>query len=127
MALTATQKAGVRLYLGYSDGSRDTPSGYNLEGVFAGLSAEAETQVIAILALLATVDAKFTESAALSAAGLKSVDNGGVEWFGATSAQSSLSATGRRLVARLAIILGVPVVRDVFGSAVPMCGPMGLG
>lgn len=126
MALTTTQRAQIRFYLGYSDVSQGA-SPNRLEGAMDSITSEAETIVTAILSQLVSVDAQFTSSTALSSAGLKQVDNGGVEWFGASSAQSSLSATGRRLVARLSAMFGVTIAADVYGSSVATSGPMGLG
>jgi len=127
VALTTTQKAQIRLYLGFSDMSRSTPTHWQLESMMVALSSEAETIVGALLTSLATIDTAFTTTASLSSAGLKSVDNGGVEWFGPTSAQASLSAQGRRLVNRLALTMGVEPYADVFGSGAPASGACGLG
>ena len=127
MALTDTQKSQIRLYLGYSDQSRNTPVHWPLENAMLALSSTAETIVTGILTQLATVDADLTTVSGSSRAGLKSVDNGGVVWQDSVVApQSAVSAQGRRLVQRLARTLGVGVVQDMFGSG-PTSGLMGLG
>lgn len=131
MALTLTQKAQVRLYLGFSDMSRTTPSHWRLESMLSGsLSSEGETVVIDLLTKLATIDASYTtgSSSALAVAGLKSVDNGAVVWQdGAMSVQNALAAQGRRLVTRLALTLGVEAFADVFGSGGSSMGVVGRG
>lgn len=127
MALTTTQKAQIRLYLGFSDMSRSTPTHWRLESMMLALSSEAEAAVGALLTSLATIDTAFTTTAALSSAGLKSVDNGGVEWFSATSSQQSLATNGRRLVNRLALTMGVEPYADVFGSGRTTSGACGIG
>ena len=60
MALTDTQKAEIRRYLGYSDLSQGQYS--TLEGAMAAISAEAEIQVAAYLADLATIEARLRAS-----------------------------------------------------------------
>lgn len=125
MALTDDQKASVRYYLGWPDVNR--MADLRLEGAMGSVSTQAVTQIAALLASLATLDAALLGTSAISAAGLKSVDNGGVEWFSATSAQASVNAQGRRLVARLAAILQISIKVDVFGSSVPSSGMCGVG
>lgn len=125
MALTDDQKASVRYYLGWPDVNR--MADLRLEGAMGSVSTQAVTQIAALLASLATLDAALLGTSAISAAGLKSVDNGGVEWFSATSAQASVNAQGRRLVARLAAILQISIKVDVFGSSVSSSGMCGVG
>lgn len=125
MALTDDQKASVRYYLGWPDVNR--MADLRLEGAMGSVSTQAVTQIAALLASLATLDAALLGTSAISAAGLKSVDNGGVEWFSATSAQASVNAQGRRLVARLAAILQISIKVDVFGSSVASSGMCGVG
>jgi hypothetical protein len=120
MALTDAQKAQVRLYLGFSDMSRHTPTHWRLESMLSGaLSTEGEAVVVAILTSLAAVDAAYMtgSSSALAVAGLKSVDNNAVVWQdGSMGVQASLAAQGRRFVSRLALTLGVEPFADVFGG-----------
>lgn len=129
MALTDAQKAQVRLYLGFSDMSRTTPTHWRLESMMgASLSAEGEAVVVALLASLSAVDATYTtgSSSALATAGLKSVDNGAVVWQdGAMGVQTSLAAQGRRFVNRLARTLGVEPFADVFGTGAAVSGFVG--
>jgi hypothetical protein len=128
MALTSTQKAQVRLYLGFSDQSRSTGGHQALEGAMLALSAEAETQVGTILTALATVDSNLTTAQSATRAGIIEVDNGGVKWSSdGMSAVNAIERAGRMYVARLAAILGVQPVRDVYGSSIPASGPCGRG
>lgn len=127
MALTADQRAKVRYYVGMSDVSQGGDPN-RLERAMDGISASGETLVTALLVQLAAVDTAMTSATTISAAGLKSVDNGGVVWQdGAAAIDDALARKGRMLVARLAAFFGIRIEADVFGSAVPMCGPMGLG
>lgn len=124
MPLTDTQKATVRMYLGYSDQSRSAANRANLEGALVALSSDAVTQVTAILASIATVETSLTTVNSSARAGIKSVDNGGVVWADdGRSASRAVTDEGRRFVRRLSVILGVPVASDVFGSSVPTSGP----
>lgn len=111
MALTATQKAKARTYLGYSDQHRMHDP--RLESVLIGLSNEAEAQVAEVLAALARVEASILDIA-LANGGLKRVDE--VEWYDASSARTERQKLGRMYVGRLSIILGCPIYSDVFGS-----------
>lgn len=128
MALTDSQKAAIRLYLGYSDHSRSSGGHRPLEGALLALSAEAETQVGVILTALAAIDTDLGTVESAARAGIKSVDNGGVVWADTgRSATVSIENRGRRYVGRLSTILGVPVARDVYGSGIPTSGPCGRG
>ena len=128
MALTDTQKASVRYYLGYSDGSRQVGGSYALEGALLALSSAAETRVIADLAALATIDADIITVNGSARAGLKSVDNGGVVWADdGMSAVRAINSSGRMFVHRIARTLGVSVCADVFGADIATGGPCGRG
>ena len=128
MALTSTQKAQCRMWLGYSDMSRNTPVHWPLENALLALSTEAEVIVGDILTRLTTIDTSLTSTTGISALGLKSVDNGGVVWQdGATAVQQATAARAEILVNRLATILGVSVVKDSFRSSVSGSGFMGIG
>lgn len=125
MALTATQKAQIRLYLGYPDHMRYIHT--RLESVLTNLSAEAETLVSAALTNLAVVDtgiatgaASAATAAAATAAGIKRVDEvwffSGSEGNGQTSiAFRNLKDAGHHYVSRISIITGVPIYSNVFG------------
>lgn len=127
MALTETQKAQARLYLGYSDQSRGG-AGSPLEGALLGLSAGAETIVGATLTALGVVDASLGTVTSASRAGIVEVDNGGVKWAeDGLSAPRALEAHGRRLVARLEATLGVCKLSDIFGGSGGFAGPAGRG
>jgi len=126
MSLTDAQKASVRTYLGYSDQSRQSPSNYRLEGVWAGLSSDAVTQIQALLTQIDTIEASFGTATSASRAGIIEVDNGGVKWApSGTATLSVLTRRGSMLVNRLATILGVPVIKDPFAVA-PATGVCGL-
>lgn len=127
MALTSAQKASIRLYLGFSDMSRSTPSHWRLESAMTALSADGETIVTGLLTSLAVVETDLDTVQGASRAGIVSVDNGGVVWASSgSSAQSSVTARGRRLVHRLALTLGVEPFADVFGAG-PTSGAVALG
>lgn len=126
--LTATQKAQLRLYLGYPDHFRYKHT--RLESVLDNLSAEAEVIVADALAKLAVVEVGVANGAeaastaiSTTASGIKRVDD--VWFFGPSDASSgssggvafkSLKAAGRFYINRLSIITGVPIYSDVFGS-----------
>lgn len=110
MALTATQKATIRLMLGYSDISQG--DGYSvLEGQWPSLSAEAETQIATILTDYATVQAALRTG--WSQLGVSRVED--VYMSGADGVRN-LRAEGNRLATNLATILGVPVQRLPFAT-----------
>jgi hypothetical protein len=60
MALTATQKAQIRRYLGYPDANRQDH--YHLVGAMDALSAEGEVIVTALLTSLETIQTKLSQS-----------------------------------------------------------------
>ncbi len=110
MALTDTQKAEVRLYLGYSDASRGGPG--DLERALVSLSTPAETQVAALLTSLAGIDTRLAASwdrqKVLKAEDVVLAGEGELR---------ALRGEGSRLVRRLATILGVPVGESPFQSS----------
>lgn len=113
MALTATQQAQIRRFLGYPDLFRY--KNVRLEGAITGnLSAEAEALVISDLAQLATIDTALVSGVGLSSAGVKKVDE--VEFFGAMVTINSLRALGRTVAGRIGTTLGVPFYSDYFGN-----------
>lgn len=127
MALTDTQKAQIRFYLGYSDVSQGG-SPNRLEMAMGALTAGGQAIVDDLLVRLEAIRTRQADSTFLQSLGLKSVDNNGVVWQdGASSLQTATASLGRSLVSQLAVMFGVTVQRDVFGPAVATSGPMGLG
>lgn len=111
MALSESQKADVRLYLGYSRGRDRNPAlEYRLDaGV---LSAEEEARLAAALAQLAAIDAKL-QSAALNNLDLERAED--VTFLGPKQLDA-LRGQGRMLVERLAIVVEVEPARDFFDA-----------
>lgn len=111
MALTETQKAGVRRYLGFGRGRDIHPQ---LESRFVGwLTAEEETQIAATLAQLDAVYAKL-QSAALNNLDLAQAED--VTFLGPEQLRT-LCDHGRMLVQTLVTIFEVDPLRDIFGAA----------
>lgn len=122
MALTETQKASVRRYLGFGRGRDIHPE---LESRFVGwLSTEEETQISATLTQLDALMTKL-QSAALENTDLKSADKGDAVFFGPEQL-CALRDHGRMLVQTLATIFEVEPRRDVFGMG-PVGGLVSLG
>lgn len=107
MALTETQKAEVRRFLGYSDLSRGGVS--ILEAVLIALSPEAEVQVVAVLADLTAIEVRLRASWPLQVA--KRAEE--VELWGWEGIMA-LRMEGNRLAAMLGSILCVPVLVPPF-------------
>lgn len=127
MALSTTQRAQIRYYLGMSDVSRGGDPN-RLETAMTDLSAAGQTLVESVLTSLATIETSLGTVTAAGRAGLKSVDNGGVVWADdGQSATRTLYTEGRRLCHRLAVMFGVTVERDVFGVSTRTAGPAGRG
>lgn len=123
MALTSTEQASVRLYLGYERGFEMNP---RLESKLGALSAEEEAQVRAVLAKLAAHDARADSTVGL---------NGTLEAIEIKETKlrdgdplALYAKQGRRLVGRLAIVFGVDVGRDYYGDGGgDLGGAIGLG
>ena len=127
MALTSTQRAQIRYYLGYSDVSQGGAPN-RLESAMTDITAGAETIVTGLLVSLATIDADIITVNGSARAGLKSVDNGGVVWADdGMSAVRAINSSGRMFVHRIARTLGVSVCADVFGADIATGGPCGRG
>lgn len=125
MALTDDQKASVRYYLGWPDVNR--MADLRLEGAMGSVSSQGVTQIAALLASLATVDSNLVTVNSASRAGITGVDNGGVTWSAAgNSASMSVARQGRMYVQRLAAILQIEPMRDVYGVG-PTGGYVGRG
>lgn len=113
MALTATQRADVRLTLGWPAQFHQTNS--RLEQAMNALDTEPEheAQVIALLASVVDIDTKLVDAHKR----LKAVKVGSINLDTLRSEIAGLRMEGRRFVARLASILGVPTQNDYFGSS----------
>ncbi len=122
MALTETQKAQVRQYLGWERGY-DRNS--KLEDKLLNLSAEEETLVAAVLTKLAAHDTALDGLSTGTAARVRKVDE--IE-FSDRDPYEQLRDQGRRLVARLSALLGVDINRDYYGDGGgPLAAPIPLG
>ncbi len=122
MALTDTQKAQVRQYLGWERGY-DRNS--KLEDKLANLSSEEETLVTAVLTKLAAVDTAIDSLTTDSAGRVVQVDE---VRFADRDPFEQYRDQGRRLVARLTALLGVDINRDFFGDGgAPLASPIPLG
>lgn len=122
MALTTTQRAQIRYYLGYSDVSQGGAPN-RLERAMTDITSGAETIVASILTQLAAVDASLTTVTSSSRAGIIEVDNGGVKWASnGMSAAGALNQQGRMLCGRLSSMFGVTLASDVYGGGVPQTG-----
>ena len=114
MAFTAAQEVEIRHYLGFPQ--TYVAENFCLEGAMDVVGADSDKQAKAeeILAALVVAEAKITTM--LSTAGIKQVDE--VKFFGNEAGSSGLRDAcryGRMLAGRLSILLGVPVVNDIFG------------
>lgn len=116
MAFTESQKAQVRLALGYPFVYQDRNS--RLESAFDLLGADASVSaiVVAILAQLTAVGTALESS--LSSAGLKRAED--IEWYnngaGGSAVIDQKRAEGRRYCGQLSILFGVPIMADMFGE-----------
>jgi len=121
MALTETQKAQVRQYLGWERGY-DRNS--KLEDKMANLTSEEETLVIAVLTKLSALDTEFDN---LSGDAYRAIKVDEVE-LSDINPYDRLNARGRSLVARLTALLGVGINKDFFGDGgAPVASPIPLG
>lgn len=120
MALTSTQKASVRRYLGYPDVNRLMH--HDLEGAMVAISAEGEVVVADLLAKLATLDTQLATK--WTTQGIKRAEE--VEFFEAGGI-TGLWMEGRRLVEQLAALLDVQIRRQIYGPGGGNCGPAGRG
>lgn len=107
MALTDTQKAAVRLYLGYPDGSRGGPG--DLERAMDGLSAAGQTVVEGLLTSLAAIDTKLSSSW-----DRQKVTRAEEITFAGPEELRALRGEGGRVASRLAAALGVPIASNPF-------------
>ena len=113
MALTAAEKIKVRRYLGYPT---VVPSNDFLGRTMNDLSAEAATEISAILVQIAAIDSAAISAASASGrAGIKRVED--VEFFGAGSSFAAQDAMRAKLVNDIANMLGVPLFSSSGGGA----------
>lgn len=109
MALTLTQAAQVRHYLGIPDGLEVWVS---FEGQLAAISAENQTIIVGLLASLAAIDAQLASAPSR----LKALKVGSIELSGFGEIDG-LRAEGRRLVGRLCSLFGLTAPAfDVFSE-----------
>lgn len=111
MALTDTQKAQVRFYLGYQDQFRNMNTTLESQ-LSAGLSAEAEVIVGATLVSLAAVDTQLTAAHGR----LKALKVGSITLTGDGEVKA-LRSEGRMYVGRIASLYGVQPINDVYAEA----------
>ena len=115
MALSDTQKAQIRMYLGWSERFFQFDS--RLQQAMGAIQAEAElliTDTLAnggLLASLADIDTKLTASHSR----LKADVVGSIKLN--RSEVSQLRREGKRLAGRLASMLGVKIRNNAFGAA----------
>lgn len=117
MALTAAQTAKVRMYLGYA---RAMGGGDPLQRALPGLPTETVDLVVEILEKLETVETQIGQAAAGQY--ISRVED---ITFSGNSGLASLRGEGRRYCNRLASVIGVPVMNDVFAAqSVASSGPL---
>lgn len=114
MALTVEQFAKSRQYLGYPAVFKFANP--RLESALQLVSADPQASVLAAEYIAAIDDAITAFDAAISTAGLRTLDKDDVGFFESNSAISGAAAQGRARVTRLSILLGVPVANDIFGG-----------
>ena len=116
MALTLEQTAKVRMYLGYA---RAMGGGDPLQRALPGLPAETEALVMVTLEKIEATEARIETAA--DGQQYRRVED--IEFSG-ISGLASLRGEGRRLCSRLASMIGVPVVNDVFSAGGSTSGPL---
>lgn len=110
MALTDTQKAKIRQYLGWSARYHTNDDALEKAMVTIGDLPEDEARVTAALTVLETLDTELTEARGrlkASVVGSITLNANEIAW---------LRSEGRRVVKRIAAILGVEIRSDAFGS-----------
>lgn len=116
MAFDDSEKAQIRMYLGFPDGNRsDNPRLENR--LVDNLSHSAEDQCRLILTKLESVDT-LLEGDVLDSSGVSEVV-GELKFFPSgdqNGMRSQVVKQGRMLVGRLSVVLGVPRVGDVFSG-----------
>jgi hypothetical protein len=120
MALTETQKAQVRMYLGYERAQDIYPE---VESKFGILSSDEEAQIIAKITSLADLDTR-----------LDTIDTDGTlealkidEIELRANPLELIYRRGRQLIAALAGLMGVEPLRDYYGDSAPWNGAYAVG
>lgn len=124
MALEDSDKAQIRMYLGYSGKYFQVDS--ILEQAMISVSADSDLQTLLLqqVARCQDVDAKL--QAADNRQKLQSADQGAIVYRGPTEL-AALRSQGRMAVGRLAALLGVPVRHDAFSSSLANNAPEWMG
>jgi hypothetical protein len=119
MAFTSAESFKVRHYLGYPQVYRQ--SNPRLESAIT-LVGEDVDAVAAVQGLIVSIENVLTAigSAGINAAGVKSLDQGALEFFGGGSSgvtkTAGLNSIGKQYVAQLSGIFGVPIATNIFGT-----------
>jgi len=131
MAFNDTEKAKIRMWLGYPNQFRYKNT--RLESSFDSVDADGETLVRSYIRKIEAAEAEFPD--AFSQANLARVDE--IEWHpssgGVLSPAASKLREARTWAARIGVILGVPFFSDAFsdagypGDAFTELGQMGPG
>lgn len=127
MALTLQQRADVRNALGWSAQFSQTDNA--LENAFDGLDSnpEHETQVVALLADIASIKTKLTAAHSR----LSVIQTCDIKMDPLRTEIAGLRWEGMRLTGELASIMGVERRHNIFGSGTPgrvdWHGPIGFG
>jgi hypothetical protein len=118
MALSELQRTQIRTYLGYPDRWLDYAGG--IDWALDLVDGYVQSEVEVILGQLATVDAQLISGITVS--GIKSAGQGDIEFFPGGKTED-INKTGKILVNRLAIKLGVECPRNYFGTTISIpCG-----
>jgi hypothetical protein len=120
MPLSTTEKASIRAYLGYGSVSLNPIN--VVDSYLASLTAEGVILVQGYLTQLNIVASLVVVDSADSA-GIKSVDNGGVEFF-QSGVISERKGLGRTLIKQISIVTQIPIEDDFFGTG-GCCGGAG--
>jgi len=115
MTLTLQQRADVRVSLGWSAQFSQTDNA--LENAFDGLETqpEHETQIIDLLADIVLIKTQLVDSRKR----LKALKVGSLGLDAFRSEMMALRAEGQRVVGEMAVIMGVEVRHNIFGSSGP--------
>ncbi|MFA5759453.1 MAG: hypothetical protein WC942_08890 [Clostridia bacterium] len=119
MALNDLQRTRIRTYLGYPDRWLNYDS--NIEWAMNLVDGYVQSEIEAVLAQLEEVDSALVTG--LSVSGIKSAGQGDIEFFPGGKTVD-ISHTGKMLINRLAIKLGVECPRNYYGSEINI--PSGL-
>lgn len=114
--LTTAQRMQVRMYLGWSERFHQTDSALEqaMNALDQSQSTDAEAQVISYLTELGTIDTSITAAYV----NLQATQVGSIKLDGPRQI-AVLRGEGRRIVGRIASLLGVEVRHDSFAPAGP--------